>query len=165
MSIEYSVKERERERERDYWLFYFKHYDHPGNSCFYSLGIFRGKNELASLLCIWFVFERSPRPFKSQNIAPFLQKLLHVQYKYVYQNCIIRIVFTIKEVNRLNVFENRIFRRIAGPKKKEVTRGWKKKLHEEKFHNLLFTECYKGDKIKTGEMDGEYSTYETDWPF
>jgi hypothetical protein len=33
------------------------------------------------------------------------------------------------------VFENRVLRRILGPKRDEVTGQWKK-LHDEKFHNL-----------------------------
>jgi hypothetical protein len=33
------------------------------------------------------------------------------------------------------VFENRVLRRIFGPKKDEVTGGWRK-LHNEKLHNL-----------------------------
>jgi hypothetical protein len=33
------------------------------------------------------------------------------------------------------VFENRVLRRIFGPKKDEETRGWRK-LHNEELHNL-----------------------------
>jgi hypothetical protein len=33
------------------------------------------------------------------------------------------------------VFENRVLRRIYGPKRDEVTGGWRK-LHNEKLHNL-----------------------------
>jgi hypothetical protein len=33
------------------------------------------------------------------------------------------------------VFENRVLRRIFGPKRDEVTGGWRK-LHNEKLHNL-----------------------------
>jgi ABC-type transporter Mla maintaining outer membrane lipid asymmetry ATPase subunit MlaF len=35
----------------------------------------------------------------------------------------------------LRVFENRVLRRIFGPKRDEVTGGWRK-LHNEKLHNL-----------------------------
>jgi hypothetical protein len=35
----------------------------------------------------------------------------------------------------LRVFENRVFRRIFGPKRDEVTGGWRK-LHNEKLHGL-----------------------------
>jgi hypothetical protein len=41
----------------------------------------------------------------------------------------------IKEGNRLKVSENRVLRRIFGPKRIEVTRGWRK-LHNEEPHNL-----------------------------
>jgi hypothetical protein len=33
------------------------------------------------------------------------------------------------------MFENRVFRRIFGPKRDEVTEGWRK-LHNEELHNL-----------------------------
>jgi hypothetical protein len=33
------------------------------------------------------------------------------------------------------VFENRVLRRIFGPKRDEVTRGWRK-LHNEELHNF-----------------------------
>jgi hypothetical protein len=33
------------------------------------------------------------------------------------------------------VFENRVFRRIFGPKRDEVTGSWRK-LHDEELHNL-----------------------------
>jgi hypothetical protein len=42
---------------------------------------------------------------------------------------------TLREVHRLNVFENRILRRIFGLKKDEVMRGWRKP-HNEELHNL-----------------------------
>jgi hypothetical protein len=35
------------------------------------------------------------------------------------------------------VFENRVLRRIFGPKRDEVTGGWEK-LHFEELHNLYF---------------------------
>jgi hypothetical protein len=42
---------------------------------------------------------------------------------------------TLREEHRLRVFENRMLRRIFGPKSDEVTGGWRK-LHNEKLHNL-----------------------------
>jgi hypothetical protein len=42
---------------------------------------------------------------------------------------------TLREKHRLGVFENRVLRRIFGPKKAEVTGGWRK-LHEEELSNL-----------------------------
>jgi hypothetical protein len=39
------------------------------------------------------------------------------------------------EEHRLMVFENRVLRRIFGPKRDEVTGGWKK-LHNEQLYNL-----------------------------
>jgi hypothetical protein len=52
------------------------------------------------------------------------------------------------EERRLRVFENRVLRRIFGPKKDEVTAEWKK-LHNEELN----------DKIEKNEMGVELSTY------
>jgi hypothetical protein len=42
---------------------------------------------------------------------------------------------TLRDENRLRVFENRVLRRIFGPKRDEVTGEWRK-LHNEKLHIL-----------------------------
>jgi hypothetical protein len=42
---------------------------------------------------------------------------------------------TLREEHRLRVFENRVLRRILGPKRYEVTREWRK-LHNEELYNL-----------------------------
>jgi hypothetical protein len=45
---------------------------------------------------------------------------------------------TLREEHRLRVLENRVLRRIFGPKRDEVTGGWRK-LHNEERHNLYFS--------------------------
>jgi hypothetical protein len=45
---------------------------------------------------------------------------------------------TLREEHRLRVFENRVPRKIFGPKRDEVTGGWKK-LHNEELHNTYFS--------------------------
>jgi hypothetical protein len=42
---------------------------------------------------------------------------------------------TLREEHRLRVFENRVLRRIFGPKRGEVTGEWRT-LHNEELHNL-----------------------------
>jgi hypothetical protein len=42
---------------------------------------------------------------------------------------------TLREEHRLRVFENRVLRRIFGPKKDEVTGDWRK-LHNKELHDL-----------------------------
>jgi hypothetical protein len=42
---------------------------------------------------------------------------------------------TLKEEHSLRVLENRVLRRIFGPKRDEVTGDWRK-LHNEELHNL-----------------------------
>jgi hypothetical protein len=41
----------------------------------------------------------------------------------------------LREEHRLRVFENRVLKRIFGPKRDEVTGEWRK-LHNEELHNL-----------------------------
>jgi hypothetical protein len=45
---------------------------------------------------------------------------------------------TLREEHRLRVFENKVLRRIFGPKRDEVTGGWRK-LHNEELHDLYFS--------------------------
>jgi hypothetical protein len=45
---------------------------------------------------------------------------------------------TLREEHRLMVFENRVLRRIFGPKRDEVTGEWRK-LHNEELHNLYLS--------------------------
>jgi hypothetical protein len=42
---------------------------------------------------------------------------------------------TLREENRLKVFDNEVLRRIFGPKRDEVMGGWRK-LHNDKLHNF-----------------------------
>jgi hypothetical protein len=42
---------------------------------------------------------------------------------------------TLREEHRLRVFENKVLRRIYGPKRDEGTGGWRK-LHNEELHDL-----------------------------
>jgi hypothetical protein len=42
---------------------------------------------------------------------------------------------TLREEHRLRVFENKVLRRILGPKRDEVTGGWRK-LHNEELRDL-----------------------------
>jgi len=43
--------------------------------------------------------------------------------------------FTLREERRLRVFENRVLRRIFGPRKDEVTGEWRK-LHNEELRDM-----------------------------
>jgi hypothetical protein len=45
---------------------------------------------------------------------------------------------TLREEHRLRVFENRVLRRIFGPKRDEVTVEWRK-LQSEELHNLYLS--------------------------
>jgi hypothetical protein len=44
----------------------------------------------------------------------------------------------LREEHRFRMFENRVFRRMFGPKRDEVTGNWRK-LHNEELHNLYST--------------------------
>jgi len=44
-------------------------------------------------------------------------------------------LLTLREESRLMVFENRVLRRIFGPKRDEITGEWRK-LHDEELNDL-----------------------------
>jgi hypothetical protein len=47
---------------------------------------------------------------------------------------------TLREEHRLRVFDNKALRRIFGPKRDEVTGGWRK-LHNEELRDLYSSPC------------------------
>ena len=73
---------------------------------------------------------------------------------------------TLREERRLTVFENRVLRRIFGPKRDEVTGEWRK-LHNEELTDLYFSpnivqviksrrERWVGHVARMGERKGVY---------
>jgi hypothetical protein len=57
------------------------------------------------------------------------------------------------------MFENRVLRKIFGPKRDEVTGEWRK-LHNEELNDLLSSpNTVRVIKIENNEMDGACSTY------
>jgi hypothetical protein len=78
------------------------------------------------------------------------------------------VLFTfLREEHRLRVFENRVPRRIIGPKRDEVTGGWRK-LHNEELHGLYSSPSiirviktrrmrWAGHVARMGEVRGAYN--------
>ena len=60
------------------------------------------------------------------------------------------------EARRLRVFENRVLRRILGPKRDEVTGEWRK-LHKDELNNPTPIKYCTGGQIEKNEMDGASS--------
>jgi hypothetical protein len=58
---------------------------------------------------------------------------------------------TLREERRLRVFENRVLKRIFGPRRNEVTGEWRR--------SVLLTQYCAGDKIEKNEVDGACSAY------
>jgi hypothetical protein len=64
----------------------------------------------------------------------------------------------LREKRRLRVFENRVLRRVFGPKRDEVTRKWIK-LHNEELNDLYsLPNIFSGGKIEKNEMSGSCGT-------
>jgi hypothetical protein len=74
---------------------------------------------------------------------------------------------TLREEHRLRVFENRVLWRIFGPKRDEVTGGWRK-LHNEELHGLYSSPSivrviktrrmtWAGHVARMGEVRGAYN--------
>ena len=81
-----------------------------------------------------------------QQVAQFHERLMMMMMKYkdkIYRYIILPVVLygcetwslTLREERRLRVFENRVQRRISGPKTDEITAEWKK-LHKEEVNDL-----------------------------
>jgi hypothetical protein len=60
-------------------------------------------------------------------------------------------VVTGTHLSRLRVFENRVQKRIFGPKRDKVSEEWR---------TVLLTKYYSGNQIEKDEMGGVCSTYE-----
>ena len=75
--------------------------------------------------------------------SSLLSKSLYIK---IYRTIILPVVLygcetgslTLREERRLRVFENRVLRRIFGPKRDEVTGEWRK-LHNEELNDLYFS--------------------------
>jgi hypothetical protein len=64
----------------------------------------------------------------------------------------------LREERRLRVLENRVLRRIFGPKRDEVTGEWRKR-HNEELHDLYFSPTLvRVIKIEKNEMGGVCSS-------
>jgi hypothetical protein len=74
---------------------------------------------------------------------------------------------TLREVYRLRIFENRVLRRIFGPKRDKVIGGWRK-LHNEELHSLYSSPSivrvikarrmrWAGHVARMGEVRGAYN--------
>jgi hypothetical protein len=75
----------------------------------------------------------SPRMSKKVNITIYKTIILPVVL-YGCETLCLTVMW--EHTRRLGVFENRVLRRIFGPKRDKVIGGWKKKLHNEFLHNL-----------------------------
>ena len=62
------------------------------------------------------------------------------------------------EERRLRVCENKVLRRIFGPKRNEVTWGCRK-LPNEELNDVDLIQYYSDDKIEKNEMGGACSSY------
>ena len=95
-------------------------------------------------------------------LSSLLQKYLKIK---IYKTIILPVILygceiwshTLKEEQRLRVFENKVLRRIFWAKRDEVTRQ-QRKLHNAEL-NYLYSVHYMGDKIEKNEMGGVCSAY------
>jgi hypothetical protein len=83
----------------------------------------------------------------------------------IYKTVILQVVLygcetwslTLREDHRLKVFENRVLRRIFGPKWGDVTGEWRK-LHKEQLRNLYsYPDIIR--QVKGNEVDGACGTH------
>ena len=66
---------------------------------------------------------------------------------------------TLREERKLRVFENKVLRRIFGPRRDEVTVEWRR-LHNEELNDfLLLTQYCAGDKMEKNETGWACGAY------
>jgi hypothetical protein len=65
----------------------------------------------------------------------------------------------LREEHRLRVFENRVLRRIFGPKRDEIIIGWRKDRNGE-LHTVLFARY---NEVEDDEMGRACSMYGEEW--
>jgi hypothetical protein len=101
-----------------------------------------------------------------QNLlsSRFLSKNLNIK---IYRTIILPVVLygcetwslILREERRLRVFENRVLRRIFGPRRDELTGDWRR-LHNEELNDLYSSpNIVPGDKIKKDEMGWACGSY------
>jgi hypothetical protein len=95
-------------------IFHIKRILNPGNACYHEV-----QNLLSSRLL-------------SKNVKTRIYKTIILPV--VLYGCE-TLSLTLREEHRLGVFENRVLRRIFGPKRDEVTGEWRK-LHNGELHDL-----------------------------
>jgi hypothetical protein len=80
---------------------------------------------------------------QNERQAPVFSLILYPLLSLLYLSLLVHITLygcetlslTLREEHRLRAYENRVLRRIFGPKRDEVTGGWRK-LHNEELHGL-----------------------------
>jgi len=118
------------------------------------------QEEFKSRLKLWNACYYSVKNLLSSSL---LSKKLKIKI-LVYRTIILPVILygceiwllTLREQRRLRVFENRVLRRVFGPKRDEVTGEWKK-LHNEELSNLYslpnFVRVVKSRRMKwTGHV-------------
>jgi len=124
--------------------------------------------------CIWHDQEEIKSRLKVGNASYYsVQNLLspsllpkNLKIK-IYRTIILPVVLygcktwslTLREERRLRVFENRVLRRVLGPKRDEVTGEWRK-LHNEELSDLYsLPNIVRVVKIEKNEMGGACGAY------
>jgi hypothetical protein len=82
---------------------------------------------------------KMPRTYGSIHLLPEIELYKTVILPVVLYGCETWSL-TLREEHRLRVFENRVLRRIVGPKRDEVTGEWRK-LHNEEHPDLYSSPC------------------------
>jgi hypothetical protein len=73
-------------------------------------------------------------PCTTISVQEVINTSVSVQ-EVITREIITMLIVTLREEHRLRVFENRVLRRIFGPKRDEVTRG-RRKLYNDEIHSL-----------------------------
>jgi hypothetical protein len=100
------------------------------NTCFHCYTTSTGPGLIRVSYNHWYV----PVSIRGSKPGCTATAVFIATFKHAVYGCETRSL-TLREEHRLRVFENRVLRRIFGPKRDEVTGGWRK-LHNEELRNL-----------------------------
>jgi hypothetical protein len=101
-----------------------------------------------------------------QNLLSYSLLSKNVKIK-IYRTIILPVVLygceiwslTLKEECRLRIFENKVLRRVFGPKRNEVTGEWRRLHNEELYAPVLLTRYSSGNQIKQANIGRVFSAY------
>jgi hypothetical protein len=98
-------------------------------------GVWGGRHVDSNMGCFFRLFYAYEVPTENKNNFKNVSELMCIKCKSLMRYRCEAWSLTLREESRLRVFDNRVLRRVFGPKRDEVTVEWRK-LHNEELNDL-----------------------------